>query len=105
MAGVTQDSTKCRTIVASIESNILKEASEKNIDEQGRDRRQKAFKIGKVYNDILKQLWTQRRPRQMKPILSVSEDSLEKLLVSFQIWRKARKYIAPCNFMSPTSES
>lgn len=34
---------------------------------------------GKVSDDILKQLWMQRLPSQMKAILSVSEDRLEKL--------------------------
>lgn len=34
---------------------------------------------GKVSNDVLKQLWMQRLPTQMKTILSVSEDGLDKL--------------------------
>ncbi|XP_058987782.1 uncharacterized protein LOC131806915 [Musca domestica] len=118
MAGITQDSTKFHTIVASIESSILEKVSNIIVDPPAEnmydtlkeklissfsDSEEKRLKKlltnvelgdkkpsellsemrslsqGKVSNDILKQLWMQRLPSQMKAILSVSEDSLDKL--------------------------
>lgn len=118
MAGVTQDSTKFHTIVASIESNILEKVHDIIINppttnmydalkaklisafsdsEEKRLRKlltdvdladkkpsellsqMRSLAQGKISDDILKQLWMQRLPPQMKAILSVSEDRLEKL--------------------------
>lgn len=120
MAGVTVDSTKFHTIVASIESNILEKVHDIIINppttnmyeslktkliaafSDSEDKRLKKLLTdveladkkpsellsqmrslgqGKVSDDMLKQLWMQRLPSQMKAILSVSEDRLEKLAV------------------------
>lgn len=118
MAGVTQDSTKFHTVVASIESNILEKVHEIIINPPAEnmygtlkdklvscftDSEEKRLKKlltnielgdkkpsellsgmrslaqGKVSDDVLKQLWMQRLPAQMKAILAVSDDRLEKL--------------------------
>lgn len=118
MAGVTQDSTKFHTIVASIESSILEKIHDIVINPPAvnmygtlkdklvscfSDSEEKRLKKllttielgdkkpsellsgmrnlaqGKVSDEILKQLWMQRLPSQMKAILSVSDDNLDKL--------------------------
>lgn len=118
MAGVSQDSTKFHTVVASIESNILEKVHEiiinppaENMYETLKDKPVSCFtdseekrlkKLltnielgdkkpsellsgmrtlaqGKVSDDVLKQLWMQRLPAQMKAILSVSDDRLDRL--------------------------
>ncbi|XP_061386797.1 uncharacterized protein LOC133334073 [Musca vetustissima] len=104
MAGITQDSTKFHTIVASIESSILENASKIIVDPPAEnmydtlkgklissfsDSEEKRLKklltnieLGdKKPSELLSKMWSwiHRLPSQMKPIFSVSEDSLDKL--------------------------
>ncbi|XP_059225797.1 uncharacterized protein LOC131997933 [Stomoxys calcitrans] len=104
MAGVTQDATKFHTVVASIESNILEKAAEIIVNPPSEnmydtlknklissftDSQEKCLKKLLTNIELADKkptnccgkcgLYHKRLPTQMKTILSVSEDGLDKL--------------------------
>nr|XP_042913366.1 uncharacterized protein LOC122273358 [Parasteatoda tepidariorum] len=94
-AGITQDSTKYHTIVASIETGILSQVSDiitsppvTNMYDSLKQRLIEMFSIfeehlagDRVGDALLKSLWLQRLPTQMQAILSALSDPLNKLAI------------------------